>query len=489
VQSIVSVSGGSILNAFVALLKTVEGKERSFRCFGPGEFHEHAAKLAAILSGNRRMFFASGIAGAFGTGLVFVLFLLQAIDGWTTLLTLSLICAGISFFLGPRSGGSLWGWWGTWLYCSAIILAAAGVAVTGRSIGIAGTKTPLILLACGWLLHQRHWVAEHAFSHTICRIKGKNKSPTLEKMNSDVKHIFCATEMHSGQHAYFSHDFVYARGFGLGSPACLPVAAALQVSANFPGGFPIRRFNARRFHFSLTDRYEEAIEQGHGMGRDILHRDEDTAWAVAHQQFAATRPLPQTLLLTDGGVFDNLAVDWYLENKARLSRFQMSLNWDWDVDRGDWVHGKENRHDKAMLSPLKDTPECLMIVNSGVTAHWRHSTSILSIPVIGEIAGLLNISTTMYNNNTKTRIRGLDDHVVIEMGFSERLVRTTLLPLGEKVTARLLEAGYYAARYAANQRFGHPLGNVDTENFQRLAQGKHRPQMAQPNLGTATPKH
>src|SRR5437879_3557270 len=52
VRTITSVSGGSILNAFIALLPT------PFRSFAFGEFDQHAAKLAALLAGRRRLWFA-----------------------------------------------------------------------------------------------------------------------------------------------------------------------------------------------------------------------------------------------------------------------------------------------------------------------------------------------------------------------------------------------------------------------------------------------
>ena len=44
---------------------------------------------------------------------------------------------------------------------------------------------------------------------------------------------------------YFSHDLVYSRGFALGRPGGLPLRTAMQCSANFPGGFPLRVLSAR----------------------------------------------------------------------------------------------------------------------------------------------------------------------------------------------------------------------------------------------------
>ena len=231
---------------------------------------------------------------------------------------------------------------------------------------------------------------------------------------------------------------------------------------------------ASRFDFALTDRFEDAIEQGISMGRDILMPDEDIAWANAHSQFPATRRLPGWLMLSDGGVFDNLAVDWFLENEARLSRFRMGLNWDYNPREDGWSGVEARERDEAILSPFKDVPESLVVVNAGITAHWqRGSSAMVSVPFVGEVIGLSQISGTMYNNYTKERIRALEQHLVIELGFAERLVKTTLLPLGTDVTARLMRAGYSGAMHAAARRFGHPLLEVGDAEFTGLARGLH----------------
>jgi hypothetical protein len=327
VHTITSVSGGSILNAFIALLRSANGVEKlSFKAFAPGDFDEHAAKLASLLSGSRPIWFASVAVGICGTGLAILLSLLLAIGGTTVLLSLAMLLLGVSFFVGPRSGGSLWGWWGTWSYCSIIAWLTVATVVAGRKRSFLGSALALlIIIVSGWALQQRHRVAEFAYEHTIFRSLVSNRRwsttrSTLEDMDKDVRHVFCATEIHSGQHAYFSHDFVYARGFGLGRPALLPVATAVQVSANFPGGFPIRPLRAPRFDFSLTDRFEDVIEQGVRIGRDILMEDEDIARSQAHKQahdevaYVPNRPLPEWLMLSDGGVFD-------MEEKRLFDKF------------------------------------------------------------------------------------------------------------------------------------------------------------------------
>jgi predicted acylesterase/phospholipase RssA len=483
VRTIASVSGGSILNAFVALLTTPDGaSKQSFRSFaGFGSFDAHAARLASLLAGNRTVWFVCVAGGLLAELTIVVLFLFSVIDPAMALVALALWLVVLSMAIGPRSGGSLWGWWGTWLYCSSIawLFAAAAIAGIANRFNGAGLVTSVAL--CGWLVQQRHVIAEMAYERTVCRRRVPRRRRwsiprmRLEDMTADVRHVFCATEMHSGKHAYFSHDVVYARGFGLGRPAGLPVATAVQVSANFPGGFPIRPLRASRFEFSVTDRFEDAVDQGFAQGRDILTSVEDLAQAVADNRFVPIHPLPSWLMLTDGGVFDNLAVDWFLDSKQRCSRFLMRLNWDWDAQSWRWLAHGTNTRDESILDPLRDASDCIIVVNAGLTSHWQRTASAqISVPVIGELIGFSRISSAMYNNYTKDRIRAVEEHVVIELGGLQRLVPTTLLPLGEEAAASLMRAGYSDANRVAHRRFGHPYLETafKSEEFVALARGR-----------------
>lgn len=480
VGTISSVSGGSILNAFVALLPVNGITRKSFSSFdGFGTFDADAARLARLLAGSRAIWSGCVAVALLVEMVVLAAFFLDLINGVTALLSVATLVLVLSTAIGPRSGGSLWGWWGTWLYCGAIMWLVTATAIVAASTQFSMTSLIVGGVLCGWLAQQRHRIAGQAYDQTICSPPTwagclSMKQARLEDMDKDVRHVFCATEMHSGKHAYFSHDVVYARGFGLGKPAGLPVATAVQASANFPGGFPVRALSADRFEFSVTDRFEDAVEEGIKMGRDILMPDEDFAWATANHDFPKARPLPDWLLLSDGGVFDNLAVDWFLDNEARRSRFLADLNWDWDGKTQSWIDHDTNPRDPAILDALQDSSDALIVVNAGVTVHWQGSSSInMALPILGEVIGLSRISSTMYNNNTKERIRALQEHMVVEIGYKERLVSTTLLPLGIAVTTALVTAGYHHAMREAMRRFGHPQLSVKPEDFEALARGQH----------------
>src|SRR4030095_9244392 len=70
IHTVTSVSGGSILNAFIALLRSAGGQKVSFKSFGPGEFDKYAAQLASLISGNRLIWFVSIVSSICVTALV-----------------------------------------------------------------------------------------------------------------------------------------------------------------------------------------------------------------------------------------------------------------------------------------------------------------------------------------------------------------------------------------------------------------------------------
>jgi hypothetical protein len=343
--------------------------------------------------------------------------------------------------------------WGTWAYCGSFLflVAVLAVAIKHAPTPLSAIGVFVFIALISWLMRYRNWIAERAFDHLLRGLGPKRAaSPTLESMSTQVRHIFCATELHSGQHAFFSHDFVYARGFGLGRAKGLPVATAVQVSANFPVGFPIRPLSVDRFDFCLTDRFEEATEYGFGMGRDILMSDKEMASLTAFP--AKAPPTPRHLMLTDGGVFDNLAVDWFLGSDVRTQRFKAPLNRDYDIAVGKWDDARNAK--ETLVECLSVSWDCLIVINAGITSRWAHGLEASALaPIAGELIGAFQITSTMYNNSTRKRLAELQHCVLVELGYGERLVATTLLPLGTATTGQLLSAGYSGARRALERKY------------------------------------
>src|SRR5262249_14714714 len=100
-----------------------------------------------------------------------------------------------------------------------------------------------------------------------------------------VMHILVATDLLSGEPMFFSKRFVHCRLYGWSPPENLRTAEALYSSAAFPAVFPPKKLKLKRFHF----------------------RNGETSGE-----------LPPLVRLADGGVYNNLGIDWFdvLEKQA-----------------------------------------------------------------------------------------------------------------------------------------------------------------------------
>jgi hypothetical protein len=176
--------------------------------------------------------------------------------------------------------GVLFGAWFTWAYVAllALVFLAFGFGPWFLPLALAWK---LVLCLVGLLLvlpalaSLRGVVAGRAFAATLFSPRGR---PTkLADVHDGVDHVICATDLHAGEHVYFARDFVCAYRFGVGSPGDLPLHAAVQASAAFPGAFPVRWLRTARFGFR-----------------------------AGQPEGAAAR----WLALQDGGVYDNMGDQW-----------------------------------------------------------------------------------------------------------------------------------------------------------------------------------
>lgn len=170
--------------------------------------------------------------------------------------------------------GTLFGAPVTWAYLAGLVAAVAATAAGAWLLDGVWWK----LLACGagalllgWLLALRGRVCARAFAKTLFRSGWR---PTrLADVHTGVDHVICATDLHAGEHVYFSGRFVYAYRFGLGSPGRIGLHRVVQASAAFPGAFPVAWMRTAPFSFN-------------SLGR------------------------ARSLALHDGGVYDNMADQW-----------------------------------------------------------------------------------------------------------------------------------------------------------------------------------
>ncbi len=430
VSAISSVSGGSILNGFLAL------QDGSFNGFQGDDFEVRAARFARLISGDRARWILTTrlMAGL----LVMLIVAWAAFAGTLLTLGLALVLLPLTgLVFGTRCGGPLLGHWSVWVYIAALIwgaLATVAWVVERRPIvdrihqssfavpfidglgvpadGAIWTVSLLALLAVFFALaQQRHVVAGIAYGYALARLQGTRGGPqaALEDMNKgDIRHILCATELHAGQHAFFCHDLVYCRGFGIGGPGGLPVRTAIQLSANFPGGFPPRVLKSSRFRFELTESPAparlEVLEPMH--------------------------PVPRWMVLSDGGVYDNTADSWFLDVKDRRERIKVEFNkllgsaleaWEQEdptrkrllnYDEETWTPEFREPFDaqhRALVDrfgAMERMPDYLIVVNGGRPEPWQSLWSVW-ILFFGELTGFGKISSTMYNNGTSARLRDL----------------------------------------------------------------------------------
>lgn len=242
----------------------------------------------------------------------------------------------------------LWGWWGTWLYLLVVI--AAVTAVIGirwfvpMSPWLWGLEVAVGLAVIERvLIRNRTVIVSWAFRAKLYH--GKTGTTLLATLPaSSVDHVYCATDLHTGKHVYFSRDFVYAFMHGGGTPARLPLHTAVQASSCFPGALPARWIRTRQFCFP---------RQTKGI------------------------PLPW-MALADGGVYDNMA-EQYLSG----------------------IDDRKERDDGFSQEIVQ--PDEIVIVNSSgsqeVSSLWQ-----LKLPYfLGELFGLLRVVNTLFDNTTTTR--------------------------------------------------------------------------------------
>lgn len=235
----------------------------------------------------------------------------------------------------------------TWIYLAVVAVAFVLVVVGTWFLPIAAGLKALVfvagLVAFGWLIALRGAVAGRAFARTLFSPAGG--SARLRDISVELDHVFCATDLHAGEHVYFSGRFVCAYRFGLGEPADLPLHAAVQASAAFPGVFPVAWLPTARHRFQSPASPEAAKAR-----RMALH---------------------------DGGVYDNMADQWAQGLARRSARWE------------------------ALEPGFQDADE-LVVVNGSAGLDWR-SVGRLRLPLVGELFTLLRDKSVLYDNGNSLR--------------------------------------------------------------------------------------
>jgi predicted acylesterase/phospholipase RssA len=256
--------------------------------------------------------------------------------------------------------GTLWASPLTWVYLALLALWALATLVGVWFLPIELGWRLLVffaaLLVLAWLASLRGWICARSFARTLFSPNGK---PTpLAATARPVDHVLCATDLHAGEHAYFSGRFVCSYRFGFGKAGDLALHDAVQASAAYPGGFPARWLRTSRHAF-----VQPAEER------------------AAETKFMA---------LVDGGAYDNLGDEWAQGVRERNRRW-------------------------ASLNPSLAEPDELVVVNSSGPMGWRRMDA-LRLPVLGELLTLKRDIDVLYDTTTSTRRRWLFDTFVNERG-------------------------------------------------------------------------
>ena len=200
----------------------------------------------------------------------------------------------------------------------------------------------------GYLFAARGRVCARAFNTTLFSPNGQGtKLSEIKKENLD--HVICSTEFRSAEQVYFAGDFVYSYALGHGVPADLSLARAVQASAAFPGGFPPSTLPTKKHNFT---------------------------GAPSPSEGGPPEP-PANMVLTDGGVYDNMGDQWARGHASRARRY-------------------------PNLAPGRIAPKQLVVVNASARIPWNPFRRRL-LPLVGEVAALLRVNDVLYINTTNVR--------------------------------------------------------------------------------------
>lgn len=229
---------------------------------------------------------------------------------------------------------------GVFALLAGIVLLCIDGLSSRSGLTVVGAVVVLGLVAHFFEL--RSSVVDRALARTHFSRDGK--ATRLADVARSIDHVMCATELQSGEHLYLSPRFLYSYRIGQGRPDQLRLSTAVQASACLPGAFAPRRLPTAPHGFTG------------GVG------DGASARAV---------------LLTDGGVYDNMADQWLDGLDARL------------------------RHAAALPAVGRHVDE-VVVVNGSTPVPWTGMRRA-HLVLLGELATMMRVSSVMYQVTTERR--------------------------------------------------------------------------------------
>ena len=204
------------------------------------------------------------------------------------------------------------------------LVSASGAALTGGMHGLVLGAT-LAGLAVGWLglgwaavvlFSGRGRAVERALATGLLAHPSEGRPLTLADVGSPVNHVLCATDLESGDHFYMAPRFLYGFREGISStgPSRVTLAAAVQASAALPGAFPPAVISTGAFARSSSIKVPQVS--------------------------------PERVVLSDGGVYDNMADQWESGLATRLILCEP-------------------------LGSIQEAAEILIVANASAVWEWR----------------------------------------------------------------------------------------------------------------------
>lgn len=327
-----------------------------------------------------------------------------------------------------------------------------------------------VLALAAQFFELRSKVVDRALARTHFSRDGK--ATRLADVARSIDHVVCATELQSGEHLYLSPRFLYSYRIGQGRPRDLRLSTAVQASACLPGAFSPRRLKTASYGFT----------GGMGGGANAPH-----------------------VVLTDGGVYDNMADQWLDGLESRLRRSPTLPAVGRSVDEIIVVNGSSpvpwTTMRRARLVLLGELAT-LMRVNSvmyqvtterrrfSLVHEWDEVQRALERgPASGQRGAFVHIAQSPYTvadyyrhstswpdraERARSVLELLGDDTAArkrweELARASREVPTVLRKLGHKTTVDLLEHSYTLSLCNLHVLLGYPLGPLPTrDRFERL---------------------
>jgi predicted acylesterase/phospholipase RssA len=251
------------------------------------------------------------------------------------------------------------------------LTTSSGGAALAAAVAAVAAVTALLVWALLRVFGRRSAVVDEALGRTLLAREGR--PALLAEVDRTVHHVFCATEIQSGDHVYLTPRLVYSYRAGRGTPGRLPLSTAVQSSACLPGAF---------------------------VPRDL-----------ATGPFAMTRPwhvggdeppgVPPRLVVNDGGVYDNMADQWEQGYDGRAERL-------------------------SGLVDLQPRADVLLVANASKAMSW--SPLARGSRVAAEVQSLTRTVDILYDVSTSHRRQALVDRFRADGRLNGALVHIAQSP-------------------------------------------------------------